>query len=78
MKPITNIPTINALLEMYKKRKANVKAQVLLACVIYFFPHVIHVYFGLGWLILYWLFFGVQTTISLIVILLIVVDSLND
>lgn len=28
MKPSTNIPTINALLDMYKKRKANVKAQV--------------------------------------------------
>ena len=51
---------------------------VLLACVIYFFPHAIHVYLGLGWLILYWLFFGVQTTIGLVVILLIVVDSLND
>ena len=51
---------------------------VLLACVIYFFPHAIHVYFGLGWLILYWLFFGIQTVISLVVILLIVVGSLGD
>lgn len=51
---------------------------VLLACVIYFLPHAIHVYLGLGWLILYWLFFGIQTVIGLVVILLIVVDSLND
>ena len=51
---------------------------VLLACVIYFFPHAIHVYLGLGWLILYWLFFGIQTVISLVVILLIVVGSLGD
>ena len=51
---------------------------VLLACVIYFFPHAIHVYFGLGWLILYWLFFGIQTTIGLVVILLIIIGSLGD
>ena len=51
---------------------------VLLACVIYFFPHAIHVYFGLGWLILYWLFFGIQTTLGLVVVLLIIIGSLGD
>ncbi|PAY37794.1 hypothetical protein [Ligilactobacillus salivarius] len=51
---------------------------VLIACVIYFFPHIIHVYFGLGWLILYWLFFGIQTTIGLVVVLLIIIGSLGD
>ena len=51
---------------------------VLLAFVIYFFPHVIHVCLGLGWLILYWLFFGIQTTIGLVVVLLIIVGSLDD
>ena len=51
---------------------------VLLACVIYFFPHVIHVCLGLGWLILYWLFFGIQTTIGLVVVLLIIIGSLDD
>ena len=51
---------------------------VLLACVIYFFPHTIHVYLGLGWLILYWLFFGIQTTLGLVVILLIIIGSLGD
>ena len=51
---------------------------VLLACVIYFFPHTIHVYFGLGWLILYWLFFGIQTTLGLVVVLLIIIGSLED
>ena len=51
---------------------------VLLACVIYFFPHAIHVYLGLRWLILYWLFFGIQTTIGLVVVLLIIIGSLED
>ncbi|OTF89760.1 hypothetical protein A8C46_00310 [Ligilactobacillus salivarius] len=51
---------------------------VLLACVIYFFPHAIHVCLGVGWLILYWLFFGIQTTIGLVVVLLIIIDSLGD
>ena len=51
---------------------------VLLACVIYFLPHAIHVCLGLGWLILYWLFFGVQATIGLVVVLLIIIDSLGD
>lgn len=51
---------------------------VLLACVIYFFPHVIHVCLGLGWLILYWLFFGIQTTFGLVVVLLIIIGSLED
>ncbi|AIR11672.1 hypothetical protein [Ligilactobacillus salivarius] len=51
---------------------------VLLACVIYFFPHVIHVCLGVGWLILYWLFFGIQTTLGLVVVLLIIIDSLGD
>lgn len=50
----------------------------LLACVIYFFPHVIHVCLGLGWLILYWLFFGIQTTVGLVVVLLIIIGSLDD
>lgn len=51
---------------------------VLLACAIYFFPHVIHVCLGLGWLILYWLFFGVQTIVGLVVVLLIIIGSLGD
>lgn len=51
---------------------------VLLACAIYFFPYAIHVYLGLDWLILYWLFFCIQTTVGLVVVLLIIIGSLGD
>lgn len=50
----------------------------LFACIVYFLPHAIHVYMGIGWTILYWLFFGVQSTMGLIILLAIIVGSLAD